>query len=256
MSDHIFKNEWMSIYPEWKGGFQYETAGYFDTRHGIHTQVTSLLSLLLLPVTLLIFGPSWILFLVHSIFLIYGYGQLFIHFPWKSNIYDAEGGPEYGWYWYHPNGNHIPESLWLCLGKKKKCIYMPWSYDWIRTSVYRKDGRWEHEMPGNRKEFWKKEWDEVILKETHPYVWKVDGEIIQEANATITVEQRKWRPRWFKWTSLFNYVKTEINVEFDRGMGPKRGTWKGGVVGTSFIMLDGETSIQTLQRMQREYIFR
>ena len=53
----------------------------------------------------------------------------------------------------------------------------------------------------------------------------------QETTATCYIEEREWRQRWLSWTSLFNLVHTEVNIQFADEMGNRRGSWKGGTIG-------------------------
>ncbi len=75
-------------------------------------------------------------------------------------------------------------------------------------------------------------------------------------NATVSVQEREWRPLWFKWTKLFSKKKTTIEVEFDKEVGGRKGSWKGGCVACSYEMKAGETPLQCLKRMESERVFR
>jgi len=73
--------------------------------------------------------------------------------------------------------------------------------------------------------------------------------------ATISVEEREWRPRWFKWIGLFNKIRTTIDDDFDAEVGERSGSWKGGTLGCGYELLPKETPLQCLRRMERERIF-
>lgn len=68
-----------------------------------------------------------------------------------------------------------------------------------------------------------------------------DGKVIV---ATTRIEEREWRfgAGWFKWLSWFRRPKIvrSLNLEFSDEVGPEKGSWKGGMVGTSIDMLPGE----------------
>jgi hypothetical protein len=116
-----------------------------------------------------------------------------------------------------------------------------------------KDGTWAHETKGNNQDFWKDEWVEKKWKETHHYFnTREDGSRIDYANATISVEEREWRPKWFKWTSLFKKVRKTISVEFDQEIGKGVGSYKGGTLGCSYELLPNERPVRCLMRMSKE----
>jgi hypothetical protein len=69
------------------------------------------------------------------------------------------------------------------------------------------------------------------------------------------VEEREWRPRWFKWTSLFARKRKTINVDFNDEVGERTGSWKGGTLGCGYDLLPNETPLECLRRMERERKF-
>lgn len=72
------------------------------------------------------------------------------------------------------------------------------------------------------------------------------------------VERRTWWWKWFRWFRLPFPWKTRqsIDVHFSDEVGDAAGSWKGGVIGTGWDMLPGETMEQTLRRMEAERRFR
>ena len=76
-----------------------------------------------------------------------------------------------------------------------------------------------------------------------------DGELI---TAQVHVERWHWKfgQGWFKWLSLFkkDLIRTSIEMNLDKEMGPEKGSWKGGTVGLGFDMLQGESVKQTFIR--------
>lgn len=215
-------NHWMSFYPRFqKPTLQIGLGSYFDNRVEV------------------IFSPGW--------------GYLFLHLPINTK-YDECDPPQYGFYLYG-EGKKLFDSLVLCLGKERKFIYMPWSLDWVRTSNLRNDGKWEHETKGNRKDFYKEEWKSIIQYETYPYTYVLSNGKVQERTATIKMEEMEWRPRWFKWTSLFSKVRKCIDIEFNDEIGERSGSYKGGTLGCSYILLPNENSLECLRRMEKERKF-
>lgn len=62
--------------------------------------------------------------------------------------------------------------------------------------------------------------------------------------ATTHIQEREWRlgQGLWRWLSLFRkpMVKRSLSIEFEKEVGPDRGSWKGGLIGTSIEMLPGE----------------
>lgn len=177
----------------------------------------------------------------------FGFGSVYIHFPWKSDIDDCEY-PSYGFYTH-------ASALWICNGYKVKAIHFPWAYDWVRTSYLRKDGLWEHEVKGDRKDFYENKWDSVLFKENHSYIYALKNGEIQHRTASIKVSETEWRMKWLKWTKLFAKKRKSIDVAFSDEVGERSGSWKGGTIGCGYTMKKGETPFQTLKRMEVEREF-
>jgi hypothetical protein len=248
--------EWVTFYPRKSTGFYVEKAGYFDERPEIHTSVTQLIMLALLPV--FIYYCTWSLLLTPL--LLFGWGALYIHLPIRTGIQDCDSAA-WGIH-YHSN------KLWIYIGgagnfqggRKWKTITMPWDLTWVRTSTLKQDHFWYNESQKNRLNWGGKEDSEGSYywleknkwKETHSYTDSYDGTVV---NATISVKEREWRPLWFQWTSLFAKKKKTIEVEFDKEVGKRKGSWKGGTLGCSYELLPTETPLECLRRMEKERDF-
>jgi hypothetical protein len=222
MKNKTIRNNWCEINLGLNGvRFIYALASYFDNRH-------------MLKIGL-------------------GFVTIYLHLPFKSGIDDCEY-PEYGFYWYGDPGHH---SLWFCWGMKKYSFYMPWSSEWVRTSALRIDGKWEHETRGDKgKDFWDNEkWKDILYVKQYPYIYTLKGGTVQNRTATIRVEEREWRWKWFTWLPLTKRVKKTISVDFDAEVGEETGSWKGGCTGCGYNMLKGETPVATLRRMEKERKF-
>ena len=248
-----YKNKYFEFTPEWSGfDIKYHVAGYFDT------------------------------YAILQIYFIWG--KLFLHLPWRHHkkvkreksikesrkdklqkfsnpkfkpkevyekkYYNCSDPPWYGLY-FHNN------QLGVCIGKTY--LYdLPWSLDWIRTSALTKDGKWLHETNKNRnQDFWdENKWKDILYYEVHPYKYTTKYDEIQNCTATIRVEEREWRCKWFKWLKYARKIRKDIEVNFSEDIGEKKGSWKGGCVGCSYEILKNETPYECLKRMERERTFK
>jgi hypothetical protein len=244
------RSKWFSFYPKWDNlAYLIGPASYFDNRLYINISGIPLLTILLSP--LIIWAGHWWLF----IGLVVPWGKWYIHLPIYSKIDDAEY-PQYGFYLYSWDSKGAAfNELVICRGYKSKFIHMPWRLDWVRTSNLKKDGTWEHETPGNSKDFWDNKWKDILWSKSYPYTYVLKSGKVQERTATLRVEEREWRPIWFKWTKLFRRVRKTINIDFSDEVGERTGSWKGGTTGCSYEMKHGELPVQTLRRMEKERKF-
>jgi len=252
--DRIYKTKYFEFTPRWSGfNITYHVAGYFEPRAKL------------------------------QIYIIWG--CFFIYLPWKhykkvklkktlqeirkekldalnnkkykeKNVYakveyDTAEPRSYGIYIY--NGDEICFRL----GDRNKSYDFPWHLDWVRTSALDNDGEWLHETKHNRHmEFYDKDkWKDILLYETHPYKYTTKYNEIQECLATIRVQEREWRWKWFKWLKYTKKVHKSIDIEFSQEMGEKRGSFKGGTLGCSYEMKKDETPYETLKRMELERKF-
>jgi hypothetical protein len=215
-------NNWISIYKGWGFQFIVGLGSYFDNRLSI------------------------------EICLIWG--RIYLHLPIYTK-YEQCDPPRYGFYWYK-YGGRSGDAFVICNGQKTKHYHMPWSMDWVRTSYLLPDYyTWRHEIKGYRFESWKCLEDGQLWMEKHPYVYKLKNGEEQHVIATISVEEREWRPRWFKWTSLFARKRMTINIGFSGEVGERAGSWKGGTVGCSYELRPDEAPVDALRRMEKERKF-
>lgn len=241
--------EWVTFYPKFNKGFYIDKAGYFDERPEVHTSVTQLVILFTLPVIL--FFSLWGLVLLPFLFV--GWGKLYMHLPIKTGIQDCDSA---SW-----GVNIHDNTLWIYIGGGgnfsggKKWI--TWNFpiltkDWVRTSTLLKDGSWEHETKGNKKDFYEKEWKEKQASWEYDYTDSYDNTIIP---TVIYVEEREWRPKWLKWTKMFAKTRRTIDIHFSKEVGKRKGSWKGGTVGCSYELLPNESPLDCLKRMEKERKF-
>ena len=267
--DKCFKNEWLTFYPKFGSFyFMYNVAGYFDRRPYVHCSVSQILAIVLLPVI----GFHWYSLLLLVPFVVY-WGDLYIKLPIQTK-YDVCEPPRYGIY-YHSSG------IWICRGRKIKCIHMPYSYDWVRTSTLLKDGTWDHETKKNRRGLFSSvpPITQPIWTEEYPYTYVLKSGKVQHRIATLKVEEREWRQKWLMWTKLFAKKRKTIDIQFSYGgpiqrevlfekninkpvneehtgeVGERTGTYKGGTTGCGYNMIGNETPLDTLRRMEKERKF-
>ena len=249
--------KWVSFYPKFSSSFYVNKAGYFDERPEIVTSITQVIVLFALP--FLVFQSLWFVFIIP--FILFGWGKLYIHLPIRTGIQDCASAA-WGLYYYS-------NALWFCIGgggnfeggRRTKSYSMPWQLDWVRTSTLLNNSNWFNETKHSKLNWtsdnvniigsygWLKEnkW-----KEIHPFTDSFDGTIV---NATISVEEMEWRPKWFKWTSLFRKVRKSIDIEFDKEVGKRKGSWKGGTIGCGYELRKNETPLECLRRMEKERKF-
>lgn len=124
------------------------------------------------------------------------------------------------------------------------CKTIPWlTWRFVRHSLYdlnhnhfavvddgkRKKGREAWRAQSNRQTELTEQVPKVV------FLFKdFDGE---ELKATCYIEEREWRfgSGWFKWLSYFKkpIVRRELNITYSDEVGPKKNTYKGGIIGTS-----------------------
>lgn len=254
--------EWITFYNKWDYfKFTYSPWTYFDPRPEIRSNVTSVIVLAVLLVSLVTLDFSWYHLLLLP-FLFFGWGDFYLHLPFDSGKDTAEY-PDYGFYVYHvdpiPGKFNMPQELVLRWGKLYKTVNFPWNLTWVRTSILLKAPNenlpplvWEHETKGNYKEFYTNEWKDKQYMVEYNYLDKYDNTIVP---TKVYVEEREWRPIWFTWTSLFSNVRRTIDVHFSKEVGARKGSWKGGVVGCGYPMKKGETALECIKRMEQERKF-
>lgn len=119
--------------------------------------------------------------------------------------------------------------------------FLPWT-QWrhVRHSLYGLSG--EHYWTDSQRRDWDAYWAAKEACPTVAFAFKdFDGE---KLIATTLIEEREWRfgTGWFKWLSLFRRPKVcrSLDIRFSGETGADKGSWKGGVIGTSIDMLPGE----------------
>jgi hypothetical protein len=189
------------------------------------------------------YGYPWML---HLHFLLV---NIFLHFPlaWVPSSKREPWMRE----WQRFGFSWTDDALHFHWNEMSKVWWIPWlNKVHQRHEVRRVDGSWvpfvgswEQKESDGREEF------------TLPYCYILRNGTPQHRTATVFVERRAWRPKWFQWSSIFEKSRQSIDVCFDDEVGERSGSWKGGCVGCGWEMLPGETAEQTLRRMERERKF-
>jgi hypothetical protein len=212
--------DWVQFYWVWRFGLTYDICGYFDNRPRLKVDFIFFSLTLILPFrnewTDECDPPIWGVAISHNTF--------WVHLGGSGN-----GGNKW-WAWDIP-----------FISKK-----------WVRRSILLENNTWEHESPGDEKSFHLSEWDAKKKTWRYNFTDKYDGEIIP---AKITVEEMEWRPKWLTWTNLFAKVRRVIEVSFEKEVGERKGSWKGGVLGCGYELLDGESPVECIKRMETEKEF-
>lgn len=218
-----YDGKWFSFWFSLGFKLTFSICGYFDNRPQININLLGLFLVIKLP-----FYNSWTDECDPPTWGVAYHGKTF----W---IYTGGKG----------NGNG---------GKQWITFDMPWQYQWVRTSMLKKDGGWEHEtLSVNNKRFYDETiWGDVLWREDYPYKYVLKSGEVQERIATVQVSEREWRMKWFKWTSLFNKVRRSIDINFNDEVGERTGSWKGGCTGCGWGLLPNETPRQALNRMEME----
>lgn len=95
---------------------------------------------------------------------------------------------------------------------------------------------------------WRHRKHEVLTEpETHVYRYLLRSGEVQVRQATIKAEQRLWTRPWLPWKR----VSRSIDVDFDKEVGERTGSWKGGVMGCSYEMQPHESPRMALRRMEQ-----
>lgn len=124
--------------------------------------------------------------------------------PWKNWRFIRHS-------WYGPTGEHI-ETLWETSDRT------------VRAAQW----EWRHEF-------------ESTLAKTRFQIEDYDGKRIA---VETHIEEREWRlgTGLFRWLSWFvkPKIRRVLDMRFGEEVGPEKGSWKGGLIGTSIEMLPGE----------------
>ena len=191
----------------------------------------------------------------HNFQLSVGWGFFIIYFPWKNNKPEVAYGeinneqPKYGFTIYNEQGISELNMYW---GMHRKTYEFPWSIQFYKHTVM-KDGS----MVEQGSHFSGKHIEPDIVKLPFRYIRK-DG-LVQQAVAHCFIEQREWRRKWLKFTTLFNRINRTVDIEFKdesgnyKEIGNSSNNWKGGTIGCSCPMTDEEFFNRDIESALRRY---
>lgn len=141
----------------------------------------------------------------------------------------------------------------------------PWEMTWYSTEILG-HVKYQKHMPvlwredrKNRKPFFDslKEREEKQQRGSrdYPYAYILRNREIQNRTATVFVERREWRAKWWP---IIPMKKSSvcISVSFNEEVGEGTGSWKGGTTGCGYEMKWGETPERCLSRMEHEREFK
>lgn len=130
-------------------------------------------------------------------------------------------------------------------------FHMPWDWEHVRHQVLRRDGTWteyvgswEQEKGNDGRQRW-----------TEPYRYTLKNGQTQDRIATMYVEEREWRLRWFTWLPWPRRIRRSISINFSDEVGERTGSWKGGCIGCGYDLRPEEDPVECLRRMESERVF-
>ena len=132
---------------------------------------------------------------------------------------------------------------------KSKVLWIPWK-QWrhVRYSLYDLSGN--HFWTESARERYEVRW--AVCDACPTAIFEIEDYDGTRIHATTRIEEREWRfgDGWFKWLSLFRRPKItrSLDIKFSAEVGHEKGSWKGGLVGTSIEMLPGELHEDAFRR--------
>lgn len=126
---------------------------------------------------------------------------------------------------------------------KSKCIFLPWrNWRHVRRSLYDTKGEHFWTERDNERPAW--EAGRAVEAACPKARFDFDDYDGKRITATTHIEEREWRfgTGLFKWLSWFRrpLIRRSLDLAFSDEVGPEKGSWKGGTIGTGFEMLPGE----------------
>lgn len=185
------------------------------------------------------------------------WGKFHVTLPIKTKLPKGCDMPQYGFSTFENTimfygGGKYDESIGQMCGSNCKVWDIPWiSYVFEGHWILDKHNAWQEVGKKGLPDSWVfRETD--AYSETHDYTYTLKSGEVQHRKAVCTIEKRRWHRKWLPWAKM---ECREIDVEFDGEVGERTGSWKGGTIGCSYEMQEGETIKQCLRRMEREQEF-
>lgn len=149
---------------------------------------------------------------------------------------------------YHGARTHdsATDKTWSC--------FLPWTQKrHVRHSLYGLDGGLFFEI-GEEPKAWLSMYDKK--KECPSASFEFNDYDGKRIVAATRIEEREWLhgTGWFKWLCWFvkPLVRRSLDIEFSEEVGPEKGSWKGGTIGTGIDMLQGELHESAFKRYCEE----
>jgi len=149
-----------------------------------------------------------------------------------------------------------------------KVYWYPWRLEIVRHDLLYPDGDllWRNSYPKNKDDkhlHWYEifEWPSVKNKQDAEALfaefveldhWTKDG-VNQKAKIRLTGEEREWRPKWTRWLPIFKHVSRVVDCNSDTELGPRAGSWKGGMMGWSCEWKEDESMKDAFRRWYKNW---
>jgi len=82
--------------------------------------------------------------------------------------------------------------------------------------------------------------------------WTKDG-VNQKARIRLCGEEREWRPKCTRWLPIFRKIQRVVDCDSDTELGPRAGSWKGGMLGWSVDWKEDESMKEAFWRWYRNW---
>ncbi len=236
--DEYTPDHWYVGWHDWKFDISYEECGYETGNAELNISIFGWHSVFKLPWKSKRFpdgdcdAPKWGIAIHNNTFWIYKGGD------------GNWGGGSKWWTWDLPffTWEHIRHDVQCDFGNDDEGQDLRWvPYD----ELVHLDGKSVYTpLEENR----------LVNKYKYNYTDSYDGEVIP---CTYWLEEREWRRKWFTWCNLkwFKKVDRYIEIVFEKEVGKRKGSWKGGCLGCGYTLKPGESPQECIQRMEKERKF-
>lgn len=191
------------------------------------------------------------LLIINALFI-----SIYLILPTKL-LKDKKDGSGYGFYLYQSFS--FLENIVFLFGEKQKYFefFWIWKYSYLEILDFKENVVYaeynSHNLKSNTFEtyLFYKEKNSKIFDFT--YTLSKDtidcDEIIQKRKAKVCIQKRYWKR---KYLPFLKKSEKYIDITFDKEVGEKTGTYKGGIIQCSYEMQPHETPEITLKRMSLE----